>query len=218
MIQTVIFDMDGVIIDSEPVYFKIDKQMFEELNIAVSFEEHCSYVGTSSQNMWNAIIMKHGIADQAEELMKKEYSLYLEHLANADDLQPIDGVVELINELYANNFKLVLASSSRMDTIDLVLDKFNLAELFMAKVSGFELVHSKPHPEIFLKSAQLIKSKPAECIVIEDSKNGVTAAKAAGMKCIGFLNPSSGDQDLSNSDVVIRSFRELNMDAIKSLS
>jgi len=218
MIQTVIFDMDGVIIDSEPVYFKIDKQMFEELNIAVSFEEHCSYVGTSSQNMWNAIIMKHGIADQAEELMKKEYSLYLEHLANADDLQPIDGVVELINELYANNFKLVLASSSRMDTIDLVLDKFNLAELFMAKVSGFELVHSKPHPEIFLKSAQLIKSKPAECIVIEDSKNGVTAAKAAGMKCIGFLNPSSGDQDLSNSDVVIRSFRDLNMDAIKSLS
>ena len=218
MVQTVIFDMDGVIIDSEPVYFKIDKQMFEELNIAVSFEEHCSYVGTSSQNMWNAIIMKHGIADQAEELMKKEYSLYLEHLANADDFQPIDGVVELINELYANNFKLVLASSSRMDTIDLVLDKFNLAELFMAKVSGFELVHSKPHPEIFLKSAQLIKSKPAECIVIEDSKNGVTAAKAAGMKCIGFLNPSSGDQDLSNSDVVIRSFRELNMDAIKSLS
>jgi len=218
MIQTVIFDMDGVIIDSEPVYFKIDKQMFEELNIAVSFEEHCSYVGTSSQNMWNTIIMKHGIADQAEELIKKEYSLYLEHLANADDLKPIDGVVELINELYANNFKLVLASSSRMETIDLVLNKFNLAELFMAKVSGFELAHSKPHPEIFLKSAQLIKSKPAECIVIEDSKNGVTAAKAAGMKCIGFLNPSSGDQDLSTSDVVIRSFRELNMDAIKSLS
>src|SRR6185436_4705301 len=123
MVQTVIFDMDGVIIDSEPVYFKIDKQMFEELNIAVSFEEHCSYVGTSSQNMWNTIIMKHGIADQAEELIKKEYSLYLEHLANADYLKPIDGVVELINELYANNFKLVLASSSRMETIDLVLNK-----------------------------------------------------------------------------------------------
>ena len=61
MIQTVIFDMDGVIIDSEPVYFKIDKQMFEELNIAVSFEEHCTYVGTSSQNMWDAIIKKHDI-------------------------------------------------------------------------------------------------------------------------------------------------------------
>lgn len=217
MIQTVIFDMDGVIIDSEPVYFNIDKQMFEELNIAVSFEEHCSYVGTSSQNMWNAIIKKHGIADQPEELMRKEYSLYKEHLVNANDLQPIDGVVELINELYKNNFKLVLASSSRMETIDIVLNKFKLVEFFMAKVSGSELAHSKPHPEIFLRSAQLIKSEPGECIVIEDSKNGVTAAKAAGMKCIGFLNPSSGDQDLKNADMVVRSLKGLNADTVKSL-
>jgi HAD superfamily hydrolase (TIGR01509 family) len=217
MIQTVIFDMDGVIIDSEPVYFDIDKQMFEELNIAVSFEEHCSYVGTSSQNMWNTIIKKHGIADQPEELMRKEYSLYKEHLVNANDLQPIDGVVELINDLYKNKFTLVLASSSRMETIDIVVNKFKLAEFFIAKVSGSELAHSKPHPEIFLRSAQLIKSKPQECIVIEDSKNGVTAAKAAGMKCIGFLNPSSGDQDLKNADMVIRSFKELNADTVKSL-
>jgi len=215
MIQTVIFDMDGVIIDSEPVYFDIDKQMFEELNIAVSFEEHCSYVGTSSQNMWNAIITKHGIAEQPAELMRKEYSLYLEHLANAKDLQPIDGVVELIHELYKDNFKLVLASSSQMASIDIVLNKFKLDELFIAKVSGSELAHSKPHPEIFLRSARLIKSDPSECIVIEDSKNGVTAAKAAGMKCIGFLNPNSGNQDLKNADLVIHSFGELNADIVK---
>jgi len=215
MIQTVIFDMDGVIIDSEPVYFEIDKQMFEELNIAVSFEEHCSYVGTSSQNMWTAIITKHGISEQPAELMRKEYSLYLEHLANAKDLQPIDGVVELIHELYKNNFKLVLASSSQMASIDIVLNKFKLDELFIAKVSGSELAHSKPHPEIFLRSARLIKSDPSECIVIEDSKNGVTAAKAAGMKCIGFLNPNSGNQDLKNADLVIHSFGELNADIVK---
>jgi HAD superfamily hydrolase (TIGR01509 family) len=215
MIQTVIFDMDGVIIDSEPVYFEIDKQMFEELNIAVSFEEHCSYVGTSSQNMWNAIITKHGVAEQPAELMRKEYSLYLEHLANAKDLQPIDGVVELIHELYKDNFKLVLASSSQMASIDIVLNKFKLDELFIAKVSGSELAHSKPHPEIFLRSARLIKSDPSECIVIEDSKNGVTAAKAAGMKCIGFLNPNSGNQDLKNADLVIHSFGELNADIVK---
>ena len=216
MIQTVIFDMDGVIIDSEPVYFEIDKQMFEELNIAVSFEEHCSYVGTSSQNMWNAIITKHGVAEQPAELMRKEYSLYLEHLANAKDLQPIDGVVELIHELYKDNFKLVLASSSQMASIDIVLNKFKLDELFIAKVSGSELAHSKPHPEIFLRSARLIKSDPSECIVIEDSKNGVTAAKAAGMKCIGFLNPNSGHQDLKNADLVIHSFGELNADIVKA--
>jgi len=189
--------------------------MFEELNIAVSFEEHCSYVGTSSQNMWNAIITKHGVAEQPAELMRKEYSLYLEHLANAKDLQPIDGVVELIHELYKDNFKLVLASSSQMASIDIVLNKFKLDELFIAKVSGSELAHSKHHTEIFLRSVRLIKSDPSECIVIEDSKNGVTAAKAAGMKCIGFLNPNSGNQDLKNADLVIHSFGELNADIVK---
>jgi HAD superfamily hydrolase (TIGR01509 family) len=216
MIQTVIFDMDGVIIDSEPVYFEIDKQMFQELNIAVSFEEHCSYVGTSAQNMWDTIINKHGIPNKREELMIKEYGLYKEYLANADDLRAIDGVVELINDLHKNNFKLILASSSRMETIDIILDRFNLADLFIGKISGYELAHSKPHPEIFLRAAQLIKSEPKECVVIEDSRNGVTAAKAAGMKCIGFLNPSSGDQNLTDADMVIRSFKEFNADFIKA--
>jgi len=217
MIQTVIFDMDGVIIDSEPVYFKIDKEMFEELNIAVSFEEHSTYVGTSSQNMWDAIIKKHGIPGDPGKLMRKEYNLYMDYLVNANDLQPIDGVMELINGLHENNFKLILASSSRMEIIDIILKKFKLSDLFIAKVSGSELAHSKPHPEIFLRSAQLAGSEPKECIVIEDSKNGVVAAKAAGMKCIGFLNPSSGDQDLKSADMVIRSFKELNAELLKSL-
>ena len=217
MIQTVIFDMDGVIIDSEPVYFKIDKQMFEELNIDVSFEEHCSYVGASSQNMWDTIIKKHGIADQPRELMRKEYDLYMDYLVNASDLQPIDGVLELINDLHKNNFRLVLASSSRMETINIILKKFKLSDLFMAKISGSDLVHSKPHPEIFLSAAQLIRSEAKDCVVIEDSKNGVAAAKAAGMKCIGFLNPSSGDQNLKSADLIIRSFDEVNADLIKNL-
>jgi HAD superfamily hydrolase (TIGR01509 family) len=209
--------MDGVIIDSEPVYFKIDKQMFEELNIDVSFEEHCSYVGTSSQNMWDTIIKKHGIGDQPGELMRKEYNLYMEYLVNASDLQPINGVLELINDLHKNNFKLILASSSRMETINIILNKFKLSDLFMAKISGSELVHSKPHPEIFLRAAQLIRSEPKDCVVIEDSKNGVAAAKAAGMKCVGFLNPSSGDQNLKSADLIIRSFDEVNADLIKNL-
>jgi len=217
MIQTVIFDMDGVIIDSEPVYFKIDKEMFEELNIAVSFEEHSTYVGTSSQNMWDAIIKKHGIPGDPGKLMRKEYNLYMDYLVNANDLQPIDGVMELINGLHENNFKLILASSSRMEIIDIILKKFKLSDLFIAKVSGSELAHSKPHPEIFLRSAQLAGSEPKECIVIEDSKNGVAAAKAAGMKCIGFLNPSSGHQNLKDADRVIRSFKELNADLVKKL-
>jgi len=104
-----------------------------------------------------------------------------------------------------------------MEVIDIVLKKFELSNFFAAKVSGSELAHSKPHPEIFVRSAQIAGSEPEECIVIEDSKNGVTAAKAAGMKCIGFLNPNSGVQELSKADVIVKSFEEVSADFIKKL-
>jgi len=209
--------MDGVIIDSEPIHFKMEKEMFEELNVSVSYEEHCSYVGTSSQNMWEMIARRHGLNGDVKELVKKQHALYMAYLLNQKDLHPIPGVVELIQELYHGRFNLVLASSSYLEVIEVVLAKFNLSNYFMTRVSGTELANSKPHPEIFIQSAKLANSHADECIVIEDSQNGITSAKAAGMKCIGFANPSSGKQDLSKADLVVHSFDELNAETIIAL-
>ena len=214
MIRTVIFDMDGVIIDSEPIHFKMENEMFQELKIAISYEEHCSFVGTSSKNMWQIIAEKYGLKVDPKELVNKQHALYMAYLMNEKDLRPIAGVVELIQDLYHNGFKLVLASSSYMEVIEAVLSKFNLPNYFMARVSGTELANSKPHPEIFIQSAKLANSEAVECVVIEDSQNGITSAKAAGMKCIGFANPNSGAQDLSKADLIIHSFDELNAKAI----
>jgi beta-phosphoglucomutase family hydrolase len=217
MIQAVIFDLDGVIIDSEPIHFKLEKQMFEELEIEVAFQEHCSFVGMSSQNMWEAIVSKNKLSYSVEDLVLKKLVLYIEHLLQEKDLHPIPGVTGLIEELYKNNFKLIIASSSHAEVIDAVLKKFQLSNYFTAKVSGTELTHSKPDPEIFLRAAQLADCAPQRCLVIEDSENGVTASKAAGMKCIGFLNPNSGAQNLKKADVVIKSFAELNIRFIKNI-
>jgi len=217
MIQTVIFDLDGVIIDSEPVHFLLEKQMLDELKVTMSSEEHNSYVGMSSENMWSAIVKKHNLFYQPAELVQKKHALYTDHLINEQNLHPIPGVAELIKELYENNFKLVIASSSPGEVINAVLTKFNLSNYFIATVSGTRLVHSKPHPEIFLKAAKLANSKTEECVVIEDSQNGVAAAKAVDMKCIGFANPNSGNQNLSKADVIIKSFEEINVDFIRSL-
>jgi len=217
MIKTVIFDLDGVIIDSEPVHFRLEKQMLDELRIALSSEEHNSYVGMSSENMWETIVNKHNLSYQAAELVQKKHSLYIDHLVNEQNLHPITGVAELIKELYKNNFKLVIASSSPPEVINAVLKKFNLSNYFIATVSGTQLTHSKPHPEIFLRAAKIADCKPEECVVIEDSENGVMAAKAAGMKCIGFKNPNSGNQNLNKADVIIKSLEEINMDFVRSL-
>jgi len=208
--------MDGVIIDSEPIHFKMESEMFQELKIAVSYEEHCSFVGTSSQNMWEIIAQKFALNVEVKGLVKKQHALYMAYLLSEKDLRPIPGVVELIEDLYHNNFKLVLASSSYMEVIEVVLSKINLSNYFIARVSGTELANSKPHPEIFIQSAKLANSEPGECIVIEDSQNGITSAKAAGMKCIGFANPNSGAQNLSKADLVVHSFDELNAKKIRT--
>jgi len=216
MIRTVIFDMDGVIIDSEPIHFKMENEMFRELRIAIPYEEHCSFVGTSSQNMWQIIVKKYDLNVDVKELVKKQHALYMAYLLNEKDLRPIPGVVELIEDLYHGGFGLVLASSSYREVIEVVLSKFYLSNYFTARISGTELANSKPHPEIFIQSAKLANSQPAECIVIEDSQNGITSAKAAGMKCIGFDNPNSGVQDLRKADLVIHSFDELNAERIRA--
>jgi HAD superfamily hydrolase (TIGR01509 family) len=218
MIQTVIFDLDGVIIDSEPVHLRIERQMFDELKIEMSFEEHCTYTGTSPQNMWEKIVDKYEImSSNSADLVEKQHAIYMDYLLTEKDLHPIPGVVRLIRELKANRFQLIIASSATMKVIDVVLARFELSEYFMAKVSGSELIHSKPHPEIFLIAARLGNSPPTDCLVIEDSKNGITSAKAAGMKCIGFSNPNSGNQDLSAADVVIKSFDEVTTNFIRNL-
>jgi len=216
MIETVIFDLDGVIIDSEPVHFTLEKQMFDELNIRVSDEEHQSFAGMSSQNMWDRLVKNFKLPYAAEALVNKKQMAYMNYLQKEYDLRPIPNIPELIKDLFENDFKLAIASSSRLDVIDAVLTKFNLFNFFMEKVSGASLRNSKPDPEIFLVTAELLYSRPEECLVIEDSENGVKAAKAASMKCIGFRNPNSGAQDLSRADIIINSFEEISAEKIRS--
>src|SRR5579862_538135 len=217
MIQAVIFDLDGVIIDSEPIHFRLENQMLEELNIVLTLQDYSSFVGTSTQTMWRRIIDKHQLPYSASELAEKNHARYLEILGQSKELTPIPGISALIKGLYENNFKIAVASSSVPDIIAAVLEKFNLSGFFLTTVSGAELPHSKPHPGIFLKTAELINCSPSECLVIEDSKNGIVAAKAAGMRCIGFLNPNSGVQDLSKADVIIKSFKEISVNFIRNL-
>ena len=94
---------------------------------------------------------------------------------------------------------------------------FNLEKFFETKISGDEVNNGKPAPDIFLYAVKIIGAEPEECIVIEDSKNGVEAAKSAGIKCIGFENPNSGKQDLSSADMVINSFSEINYQKLRQI-
>jgi HAD superfamily hydrolase (TIGR01509 family) len=211
MIETVIFDLDGVIIDSEPYHFLVEKQLFKEYGADITDDEHLSFVGTSSNDMWHKIKIKTDIKYSIEELVNISERKFLSYLDKVKDIKPISGVDELILDLYKSEFQLIIASSSSRKIINTVLKKFNLSKYFSFIVSGAELIHSKPNPEIFHEACKISSTKPERCLVIEDSENGVKAAKSANMSCVAYRNPNSGNQNLSSADLVINDFISFNI-------
>jgi len=212
--NTIIFDMDGVIIDSEPIHRMMQEEMFNKLGITLTDQEHFAYVGKSTKNMWEDLRTKFNLHQSIEDLLAQDKEKYFAYLRK-NEMQPIPGVYDFIKECYNHNYMLILASSASMENIDIVLNLFSLSTYFTYKISGAELLHSKPHPEIFLKACSLANVTPENCLVIEDSENGVNAAKTAGMFCVGFQSPHSGNQNLINSDWIINSFKEINVAKIK---
>lgn len=216
MFKAVIFDMDGVIIDSEPIHKKVLLRLLEEFKVTVSDEEYKNFIGLTNTVIWTKIIEKYGITENVEDLVVRQVRENLKEIGERD-VEPIDGIRELLESLKREKIKIGLASSSPMEGIELVLDKFRIKGYFQEVLSGEDLERPKPEPDIFLKTAKRLGVNPWECVVIEDSKNGVKAAKAADMKCIGYLNPNSGEQDISRADLIVESIEEINIKTLEGL-
>ncbi|WP_246577961.1 HAD family hydrolase [Clostridium psychrophilum] len=210
-LKAVIFDMDGVIIDSEPTHIKLENEIYKKLDIEVTGDEHHSFVGATSHYMWESLKNKHNLNQTLDELIENDRNNYFKYL-NSDecDITLIDGVKELIKDFHENGIKLAIASSSPLNVIVTIAKKFQIEEYFEVFVTGDYVQRSKPEPDIFLFASKKLGVKPENCLVIEDSHNGVRAAKKAGMKCVGINSDPTGSQDISMADLVINSFKEVN--------
>jgi beta-phosphoglucomutase family hydrolase len=218
MLKAVIFDMDGVLIDSEPFHLVVNEKIFANLGINLSEEEYHSFIGTTHKDMWGTIKKRYNLPQSVPELVNMQVSGNIDHIKN-EEIEPIKikGVTDLLSKIARANIKIGIASSSPTEVIELVINKLGISDYFSAIVGGEEIKKGKPSPDIFLKAAKRLNSKPSDCIVIEDSKNGVLAAKTAGMKCVGFKNPNSGKQDLGKADLIVENYDSLNVSTLKNL-
>jgi beta-phosphoglucomutase family hydrolase len=210
LIRAVIFDMDGVIVESESAHVEAEKQVLLKHGISISADELHEYAGTTAKAMFTDLIRKYKLKVEVESILLEKEQILFEFLE--EDAEPTKGIMELLLRLKERNVKLCIGSSSPMKQIEYILKKLNIGCLFDYAVGSDNILHSKPDPEIFLKAAAGLGLKPQECLVVEDAKLGVEAAKRAGMRCIGYKNPSSGHQDLSKADIVINSFSQLNIE------
>jgi beta-phosphoglucomutase len=217
MFKAVLFDMDGVIVDTEPLHHKAYFQMFNDVNIDVSDALYASFTGQSTMEICNQLISYFQLPLCAQTLTDIKRKHFKALFISDTSLQLLDGVSTLIKDYHANGMTLVLASSASMKNINRVFKRFDLDQYFDAKISGADLKASKPHPEIFIKAAELSGKQPKECFVIEDSTNGISAANAANIYCIGYNSLHSKDQDYSKADLVVSSFEDISYEKLKDL-
>lgn len=210
MIRAVIFDLDGVIVESETAHIEAEKQTFLKYGLTISPEELHTYTGTTAIVMFTELIAKYKLNTTFEEMNRQKEKILLKLLRQ--DAEPTKGVLNLMRELKHRGVKLAIASSSSRKLVNYIVDKLNISNLFESTLAAEDIEHSKPDPEVFLKAAAQLGINPAQCLVIEDAKLGVESAKAAGMKCIGYRNPHSGNQDLSEANITTDDFTKLNIE------
>ena len=208
-VKCVIFDMDGLIIDSEEIHKKAYYETFVSIGVDVSDDLYKTLTGSSTINAFQKLINHFNLTLIPQDLVLAKRKRYVNFFENDPTLHLVKGIEELIKHCYNKGLTLILASSSAMVNIDRVFNRFDLHSYFTAKISGADLRASKPHPEIFEKAAILGNTSKQNCIIIEDSDNGIKAANDAGIFVVGYKNPMAEDQTLKNADFIIESFDEL---------
>ena len=205
----VIFDMDGVIVDSEQVYQQIERQMYAELGIPVSPEEHRLFIGAAERSMWQYMKDKYKMEAKTDLLVEEERSRFLAALDKPGFIPLMPGLLNLLEILARDSVPALVASSSSREIIQKVLRVNNIAHFFKDITGGDDVIHSKPAPDIFLQTAAKINMAPDRCLVIEDSENGIWAARSAGMKVIALFGTHSEGLDLSGASMIIHSLDEI---------
>lgn len=198
MIEAVLFDMDGVLTDTEEFICKAAMSMFKEKGIAVKAEDFLPFVGAGENRYIGGVAEKYDIHMDIREAKRRTYEIYEE--ITKGKLKPLPGAVSFIHKCRDKGLKIAVATSADKIKMEINLREIGIpVEVFNATVNGLEVTHKKPDPEIFITAAQKISVQVKKCLVVEDAINGIKAAKRAGAKCLGLMTSFSA-QELIEAD------------------
>ncbi len=214
MIKAVIFDMDGVMIDSEPLWEKTERILLARRDIEYSPTYRDQIVGLNQNDSGRLLINTFELEETVEDIISERVEILT--AIYEEELEVVLDLIPLLDNLRDSKFKLAVASSSPLRVINFVLDMFSLQEYFPVVVSGECTENGKPHPDIYLHTASRLEVKPTECAAIEDSINGVKSAKAAGMYCIAVPDKRLSQMEFQNADIIVPNLNSISPDLINS--
>ena len=211
-LQGVIFDMDGVLVDSETIICQAACEMFKRKELVVKPEDFTEFIGTGEDRYLGGVASKYNFTLDIQAAKKETYDIFLEMIVG--NLLPLPGVHDFISKLKQRGLKIALATSADRRKAIGNLTEINLPEAtFDAVVTGEDVINKKPAPDIFLLAAKQLNLSPSECLVIEDAITGVSAAKAAGALCLGLTTSFSKDQ-LCQADYISCDLSDVPQEAI----
>lgn len=208
MIKGIIFDHDGVIADIEPLHAKADNAVLARYGAHVSEKENSELIGVSTLKSWELFKEMFKIPEAAQWLAEEKTNTVI-RMIEQDGIEPSEGLIPLLGLLSKKGYKLAIASGQYRKVIDAVVAKLKISNYFNHIVSCEDVTNGKPAPDVFLLAARKLGLQPAECLVIEDSKPGITAAKSAGMACVALKTDSTRNHDLSIANTTVSSLSEL---------
>jgi len=203
----VIFDMDGVLIDSQPLHYEIDMAVLNACGYPAQLATVTPYTGVSNPDRWPKYKSTLGLTQTVDTLIEMQTNTMLEVFQKAD-LTAIKGIPELLKWIKEKGLSCAVASSSSHELINLVLESVNIREYFDILISGEDVAIGKPAPDIYLRAAEVLGFSPEQCIAIEDATTGILAAKNAGLTCIAYRNPNTHGQDVTLADYAIDHYEE----------